>query len=642
MTSLETRTPNFPEHPEDGFEIIEYLDDGRELHWVYNKELNQWAAHFIYPESPATEGWVLSQGYVQGPVMTRDVLTTPGDSILEVLKNADPTEEPPSPALDTQEQVNNIVAAASAKILAKGQRTQLNVDFLQNTLDGGYWVHKDREQEAELPGPATFFALTKSGENAENFDDAYQFIFNSTGIDSSQQLDYACQGTTLFLADVSEGGYGLYVITGVEQLGNPEGGQFICTFDVVVQRGKAGGPIRFNSHVEMKVMSPAPVLVQGEEPFVDDFGYLWYNPGTKELSVSEWHSGDTPGSSDVVWTKYSPGGGGGEGGDYLPLTGGTIDGMLTIDKGPLMVNGAQVVELPTGGDLFTVLGSDNGDAIFVINGAGSGKYLGKQNVPENIATVGHVSDKYLPLAGGTMSGDLIMNGKKITGLGSATQGGMAVSRNYGDERYLQLAAGGKITGYVQFQDDTKLQMGGTYNNNIIDGKEGFTDNSIVATLGFVNHAIANSSVGGLSPREKMYLQGFYPFEVSDSTSMRPGRIVFTNWNYLLELNPENWKYIKYSVVDAYGQDLAGTFMNHMDTRNLESDDQRAQVWFARENGAKLCSFVGSMPLSDNNFEDRSDLTFNSDCTLLNPPNYDTASLRVDAGEILWIKHSRWG
>ena len=41
-----------------------------------------------------------------------------------------------------------------------------------------------------------------------------------------------------------------------------------------------------------------------------------------------------------------------------------------------------------------------------------------------------------------------MNSKKITGLGNATQGGKAVSRNYADERYLQTAAGGQITGHV--------------------------------------------------------------------------------------------------------------------------------------------------------------------------------------------------
>ena len=54
--------------------------------------------------------------------------------------------------------------------------------------------------------------------------------------------------------------------------------------------------------------------------------------------------------------------------------------------------------------------------------------------------------------------------------------------------YLPLA-GGDMVGDVKFKDAVKPQMGGTYNNNIIDGKVGFTDNSLVPTLGYVKHAI---------------------------------------------------------------------------------------------------------------------------------------------------------
>ena len=289
----------FPDDPKDGATIVDQVNDSLVVVWTYSKQSNEWTCQ-------------ITSGQIDGYVTTRQVLTV-GNTLLkgDKLKEVDPSDDQVPQFLETQEQVNDFIANASSKILSAGQRTALNLDFLQNTLDGGYWIHKDREQEAELPGPSTFFALTKAGENAENFDDVYRFIFNSAGIDSSQQLEYAAQGTTLFLADIADGGYGLYVITGVEQLGNPEGGQFICTFDVAIQRGKAGGPINFNAHVEMKVMSPSPCLVQGEEPFVDDWGYLWYNPGTKELSVSEWHSGDTPGSSDVTWSTYTPGGGGG-------------------------------------------------------------------------------------------------------------------------------------------------------------------------------------------------------------------------------------------------------------------------------------------------------------------------------------------
>ena len=54
-------------------------DPGRRPHpgfWTYNKALNQWAAHFVYPEEAATEGWAIGAGPVQGPVRTKDVQTT--------------------------------------------------------------------------------------------------------------------------------------------------------------------------------------------------------------------------------------------------------------------------------------------------------------------------------------------------------------------------------------------------------------------------------------------------------------------------------------------------------------------------------------------------------------------------------------
>lgn len=41
MTLLETRQPDFPEHPEDGFQIKENLEDGYII-WTYSEPFNQW------------------------------------------------------------------------------------------------------------------------------------------------------------------------------------------------------------------------------------------------------------------------------------------------------------------------------------------------------------------------------------------------------------------------------------------------------------------------------------------------------------------------------------------------------------------------------------------------------------------------
>ena len=132
---------------------------------------------------------------------------------------------------------------------------------------------------------------------------------------------------------------------------------------------------------------------------------------------------------------------------------------------------------------------------------------------------------YLPLSGGDLSGLLNINvgsgvalsvntnKVKFWSSGAVELNGYTafkdnelVTKSYVDTAirndvdlsgYMPLT-GGKFTGYVQFEDDTKLQMGGTYNNNIIDGAPNFTDNSIVATLGYVKHQInaLGDSVGG--------------------------------------------------------------------------------------------------------------------------------------------------
>ena len=219
--------------------------------------------------------------------------------------------------------------------------------------------------------------------------------------------------------------------------------------------------------------------------------------------------------------------------DYLPLSGGSIAGDLAV-TGTISNQGGYFLAGPKDKALrvYDLQGGAVFDAHCDRYGVGV-QYYGAVELDAHVTTKAYVDtnlSSYLPLAGGTMTGDLVMNSKKITGLGNATQGGMAVSRNYADERYLQTAAGGQITGYVQFKDDTKLQMGGTYNNNIIDGKEGFTDNSIVATLGYVKHQVANSvgdGSGGGGPTSK-YDSNFYCRSGVSGNTLNQGDVMFFN------------------------------------------------------------------------------------------------------------------
>ena len=187
MTSLETRTPNFPEHPEDGFVVKEYLDDGRILVWTYNKALNQWAAHFVYPEEAATEGWVLGQGYVQGPVRTKDVQTTDPAVVVDV--------DGAQSILSTQEEVNNFIADAADTAIKAASRTGDVVDFLQNSIGKGTWLHAFAG--VGIPQQAEFWTEA----NTNDFADITKIYVNDQGIAASGSND---PGT---LADTRVGDY---------------------------------------------------------------------------------------------------------------------------------------------------------------------------------------------------------------------------------------------------------------------------------------------------------------------------------------------------------------------------------------------------------------------------------------------------
>jgi hypothetical protein len=163
----------------------------------------------------------------------------------------------------------------------------------------------------------------------------------------------------------------------------------------------------------------------------------------------------------------------------------------------------------------------------------------------------------------------------------------------------------------------------------------------VATKEYVDNSIGKIEIpeASLSTKDKLYLQGFYPFKFGGSTQIdNPGEFLVKDSSYLVSQDPEKWKYFYFSTTDAYGQDLAGKFLNHM---NMESQHE-GQVWIAKENGYKLCGYIGGMKVKDQNFERYFNLEMDNSVELLNPPHYDTQALRVDKGEVLWIKCSFWG
>jgi hypothetical protein len=115
-------------------------------------------------------------------------------------------------------------------------------------------------------------------------------------------------------------------------------------------------------------------------------------------------------------------------------------------------------------------------------------------------------------------------------------------------------------------------------------------------------------------------------------------VLFKDQNYYADVNPESWKYVYFSVVDAYGQGQVGKFMNHMQMTKF----RQGQMWFAKENGFKICSYIGMMKARDTNFESSYSVEMDNDREMVVSEYYDVAPLRIDKGEVIWIKCSFWG
>ena len=118
MTMLETRTPDFPANPSDGFQIKEDLPDGGYVIWTYNAQFNQWTYETF------TEQFT-------GYIYTRQVRTTPTQVV-----NASGELE----IIETQEQVNNLIADVADRAVKATARTTDQVDFLRR-IGKGTWMH---------------------------------------------------------------------------------------------------------------------------------------------------------------------------------------------------------------------------------------------------------------------------------------------------------------------------------------------------------------------------------------------------------------------------------------------------------------------------------------------------------------------
>ena len=194
-----------------------------------------------------------------------------------------------------------------------------------------------------------------------------------------------------------------------------------------------------------------------------------------------------------------------DGSGFLPLTGGTVTGDVNVeaelkvsDDNSFKVeygNGQSCVQIdPTSNNAFSI-NKINGDSLFNSK-ADTVEYqrhvtsISQMGVKEIINTGildnlmrapndGYLKD-YLPLAGGTMTGNLAMDGRTISGVGTPTAGGMAMSRNYADGRYVKRDETPGATWDSSFDTNYFCKIG-TQGTKVEDGEVMYLDQNGVST-----------------------------------------------------------------------------------------------------------------------------------------------------------------
>ena len=515
----------FPENPYDGQTIVDETGTNGVIVWTWSAENNEWTC-----KEYGAQGELLiytDQVLVRDNTEAPDALATPDQ-------------------LSTQKDVNYWQAEQDKQIVQQTARVADTVDFSQNTVCKGYWTHQ-LPPEVELhPRPGEFW----TNNNETDFGKVTQFKFNDSGlpgVNNPATLEGTRKGDYLLVQCNGTNDFGYYVV--IEGETENVASQVIRTFNVkpfldARYKGTTTEGVRHT----VSTLRPVYSIVTDEQPVVSTRGIFWYRESDDHLFISNYADGFT--GEGPQWTDLTASGGGG---DYLPLT------------------------------------------------------------------------------GGTMKGDIAMGGHKVTGIGDPKADSQAANKSYVDTRLMR-------TGGTQQKMEGILYLGGHRIAGVADPER--SDDA--ATRGFVEEQIAAIPAPELelSTKQKMYLQGFYPWRVGAGSQINsPGDFLPKKHDYNVDLDPATWRYLYFSVFDAYGQDLAGKFMNHMDM-----DKQREMfVWFAREDGTKIFTYTGKMKCRDQNFEERFTVDIDaSDKDLVTSSKYDTVPLEISRGEILWIKCSAWG
>ena len=222
------RVPDFPENPEDGFQIKEEIPGGYAL-WTYSALFNQWTC-------------AIYNNQLNGYITTRQVLTVPTE-----VETADGGKD----FLETQEEVNNFIAETSARAIKATGRAADQVDFLQNSVAKGIWEHV--AGGVGVPQPAEFW----TGGNESEFAKIDKIIINEQGYSTDIQGSFADVrvGDYLTIQERNTPSFGNYVISSIATQVVED--QTIREFGLRLIGGRAtGASIPFSSRCQITTSRP--------------------------------------------------------------------------------------------------------------------------------------------------------------------------------------------------------------------------------------------------------------------------------------------------------------------------------------------------------------------------------------------------
>ena len=369
--------------------------------------------------------WIVDAS--EGFQTTATLPTAPGN-FAKAIRQLAPYEEVDDD-VPFQKDVNILFNTTNVKSALNLGRTSDLIDFTNNSVTQAYWVHTQVDED-QFPDEAEFWAYDGDGNETTKFTDIRKIIFNDNGISANPGTENKLQdvrvGDYLIMQEVNENHFGMYVISGITTYAGS-----IREFEVKVykQGQRAYGDCQYFAHCSVRIIRPSYVVVQDDQPVASDRGILWYRESDDVLSISNYGDGFI--GNGPQWTAINGTGSGG--GDYLPLSGGSISGNLSVSGNISNVGG---ILLAGPRDSALRVYDTQGGQVFDVHcdkfGVGA-QYYGAVELPNHIATKEYVdsvdlANKYLSLDGGTMRAPFAMGNNPITALADPKHPGQAANK----------------------------------------------------------------------------------------------------------------------------------------------------------------------------------------------------------------------